>query len=166
MKFYTQYKNVLGQEELQTTFDALLVDPGWSFHGRSVDDGFTFWYKHLTDNKFFSEYMFEKVRALTGKNFDIERIYANGQSHGMPGSLHQDNPANNAYTFLYYANPRWDITWGGETVFYENNQEYGSVLYVPNSAILFKGSLFHAGLEPTRHMSGLRVTVAFKLLEI
>jgi len=162
---YTRFRDVLAISEQQECIQ-ILDEPTWAFFGRSNDVDFSFWYKELIDKKFFNNIFFNKILLLTGKKLKLERLYANGQTHGLPGSLHEDDHRENSWTFLYYANPYWEVQWGGETVFYKNEKDYGTAQLIPNTAIFFKGNMLHAGLEPTRHFKGLRMTVAFKLLEI
>jgi len=39
----------------------------------------------LSDEKFFTEYLFRKIENATNQKFDMERVYANGQTYGMRG---------------------------------------------------------------------------------
>lgn len=162
---YKQFYNVLTPDEHIECLETL-ESPGWEFSGMSNDYDLTFWYKELMHVEFFRKTFYNRILELTGERLEIQRLYANGQTYGLPGSLHQDDPSDDSYTFLYYANPHWEIQWGGQTVFYKNEIEQCAVEYTPNSAILFKGNIPHAGLEPTRHYKGLRMTVAFKLLKV
>lgn len=162
---YKQFDNVLTHTEHEECLE-ILNDSTWAFRGTSNDHDFTFWRKELKHVEFFRKTFYNRVLELTGDKLRINKLYANGQTHGLPGSLHQDDPGDDSYTFLYYANPYWDVQWGGSTVFFKNEQEQATVAYKPNSAIFFKGNMLHAGLEPTRHFYGLRMTVAFKLLKV
>jgi hypothetical protein len=130
----------------------------WTFNGRSGEAGLVFWSMDLRNDPFFTGRFFERVRAITQINLTLQHVYANGQTYGQPGSFHTDHDSDDAYTFLYYANPEWDLSWGGCTVFESGEQ----VLPIPNSGILFPAKIHHLGAEPTRHFTGLRATVAFK----
>lgn len=162
---YTRFRDILTKEEQQECL-RILEEPSWSFSGKSNDIDFAFWYKELMHVEFFRKTFYNRILELTGDKLEIQRLYANGQTHGQPGSLHEDDHRENSWTFLYYANPYWEIQWGGDTVFYKNEKEYDVVQLIPNTAVFFKGNLLHAGLEPTRHFKGLRMTVAFKLLKV
>lgn len=162
---YTLYDNVLTVDERQECIN-ILEAPTWKFAGFSTDpNSFLFWYKELINERFFNTTFFNKILNITGKKLSLQRLYANGQTHGLPGSLHQDDDRDNSYTFLYYANPYWEPHWGGSTVFCKDYDNYRTLQFKPNNGVLFKGNLLHAGLEPTRHFRGLRMTVAFKLLQ-
>ena len=49
-----------------------------------------FWQMPLNDDKFFTNYLLNKIEENTGIGYDLERVYANGQTYGMRGSIHQD----------------------------------------------------------------------------
>jgi hypothetical protein len=160
---YTRFYNVLNEDQQKTCLD-ILEQPTWGFAGRSIETDLTFWYKELKHIIFFNEEFFNIVKKLIkDEDVVIERLYANGQTFGLSGSLHQDDSGDNSFTFVYYANPYWEPQWGGDTVFYSPNGEHEIANFIPNTGIIFKGNIFHAGLEPTRHFVGLRMTVAFKI---
>ena len=161
------YKNVLTKEQQDYVVKKTIMSDRWSFSQKSDDskpDNYTFWQLDLNNDKFFSETFLDRIKELTGKNFDVERIYANGQTYGLPGAFHKDTREPNGRTFLYYANPQWNVDWGGETIFYENNNPTVN-FPVPNSAVYFDGNIKHFGKDPSRKTNILRVTVAFKLFE-
>jgi len=167
MKLYERFYDVLTLEQ-QETCTKELETPTWGPTGKSEDgpNSVSFWYKELIDNDFFNSFFLKRIEFLTKKKFVIDRLYANGQSHGQSGSLHTDSENEKSWTFLYYANPHWDINWGGSTVFYRNETEYDQALFIPNTGVIFKSNILHAGLEPTKHFNYVRMTVAFKLTEI
>ena len=161
---YTLYHNVLTKEEHELCYNNLRYGSNWEFTQVSAkgEDGLYFWYNELSDDSFYNDKFLNRIKEITKKNFSLDRVYANGQTYGLPGSLHTDSKEKSSYTFLYYVNKEWDVTWGGSTIFYHNN-EYKSMLPLPNCGILFAADKLHAGLEPTRHCKELRITVAFKL---
>ena len=168
------YPNFLNKQEHDYVVKKTLRGNTWALGGYSVDDGnigFYFWYMELIQDVFFTEYMLNKIKIITEKNFAIDRVYANGQTYGLSGSYHQDksdlntNNKNIYKTFLYYVNSNWKSEWGGSTLFKQNEEVYTQP-FIPNNAILFDSPTYHVGLEPTRHCKDLRVTVAFKLKDI
>jgi Rps23 Pro-64 3,4-dihydroxylase Tpa1-like proline 4-hydroxylase len=158
------YPNFLTDQEQNYVIAKTLKGNTWEFSGFSVADEFIFWVMILMQDTFFTEHMLNKIKIATKKNFVIDRVYANGQTYGLSGSYHQDMSSNdNTYkTFLYYVNPNWKSEWGGSTLFKQDEEVYIQP-FISNNAILFDSTIYHAGLDPTRHCKDLRVTVAFKL---
>ena len=161
------YKDVLTPEEQKYVIEKTLYSDRWAFSQKSdgsKPDNYTFWQLYLDNDDFFRVTFFNKIKKLTGKDYDIERIYANGQTYGLPGAFHRDTKEPNGRTFLYYVNPEWKADWGGETIFY--TEKTPTIIFpVPNSAVLFDGNIPHFGKDPSRKTNILRVTLAFKLFE-
>jgi hypothetical protein len=119
------------------------------------------WSMDLTDDKYFSQFIFEQVKKVTEKDWDIEFVYANGSTYGQHGSLHQDHPEG--YTMLIYSNIHWDMLWGGRTIFIDENSEIKYIDPIPNRAIFFPGTILHCSDHLSRDFRGLRITLAYKL---
>lgn len=142
------------------------IDKGtWTTGGNSgTGSPVNFLYMNLVDNKFFSEYLRDKILALTGKQAKLDRVYANGQYSGLDGSFHQDSKRDGTWTFLLYLTdiePNQLDEFHGTT---EIKREDRIVSFQPetNSAVLFPSQLFHRGRSPSRFFPGLRITVAWK----
>lgn len=162
------FPNFLHVTDFQHVQDVL--DKGsWKYIGRSlVEDTFSFWNMDLIHDKFFTEYLKTHIENVTRKKFSMVRsVYANGQTHGQDGSFHQDDFRPGTWTFLLYTNTIKEnelARWGGMTQF---NLKTGIVsqLPIPNHGILFKSEIVHRGLGPAIHVSDIRKTIAWKLIE-
>jgi len=122
-----------------------------------------FWKAELDDDIFFSEHLLNKIQEKTKQSFSLIHVYANGHTHGLDGTFHQDDYETDGRTFLLYANPEWRNEWGGGTQFYTDNGELRHILFSPNRAILFPGIVYHSAAPTTKLFNDLRVTVAWKL---
>jgi len=183
---FTVYEKLLTKELFHKLHERLCDEPGWKFGLVSDSENVTenslrIWAKDLFNDKVFTDILFEKICDLTKLNFEMLRVYANGQTYGLSGDLHIDEERDNHYTFLYYTNPKWLAEWGGYTIFTEmsnkiqdkltssnlknNTETINTKIFIPkpNTGILYKSNVTHAGLEPTRHCKELRITVAYKL---
>lgn len=159
--------NFLTQKELHEA--GFIVDNlKWNFGHVSVASGFKFWVCNLSDNDFFSKYIFQKIEKYFGKKFEINRVYANGQTYGLDGSYHTDDERDDCYTFLMYLS---DINHknvdevDGHTLF-KYDKRVISIEPILNRCVLFKSNILHKGMAPSRKANMLRITVAFKLREI
>jgi len=158
-----QYTDIFDQKEVDIIWK-YLSKPDWEFwHISNPESKNFFWYMNLEDNSFFTRDLFEKIKQVTENNFSIERVYANGQTFGLDGEFHIDDPDDNAYTFLYYPMKNWNLSWGGETVILDPDGIINSIYPMPNSAIIFPSNWLHCGKSPSKNFTDLRVTIAYKL---
>ena len=122
-----------------------------------------FWYMDLQADSMFSDTIFEKIKHITGKDFELRNVYANGQTFGYDGDFHTDGTDDSHWTFLIYTS---DIVDGGLTLFrIPGTKLLSAVEPIRNTGVLFKASLVHRGMAPSRDCDALRVTIAYKLRE-
>ena len=120
-----------------------------------------FWIMDLQDDPLFSDTVFERLKQLTGKDFELRNVYANGQTFGHDGDYHTDGVDDSHWTFLIYAT---EVSDGGLTLFkIPGNRLLSAVEPIKNTGVLFKAHLVHRGLAPSRDCDALRVTIAYKL---
>src|SRR5450432_1632332 len=119
----------------------------------------------LTEDPFFL-----RLRAIAEKMFPGEvlrdiRAYINSAVYGDSYYVHRDSPeGSNDVTVLYYANLIWQPDWGGETLFY--NDDNDAVLAVsprPGRLVVSRAAILHRGTVPTRSCYEERFTIAYKL---
>tara|TARA_B100000214_G_scaffold48307_1_gene30274 strand:- start:398 stop:949 length:552 start_codon:yes stop_codon:yes gene_type:complete len=171
-------------KEIQKEIWKLMQRPKWSFNGGKQDH--SFWHMNdLEQEEYFSIFLFNIICDKLGKKFKCIRVYANGQTAGQCGMPHDDD---GHFTFLYFPNPEWKIHWHGHLHFLnkkgpDNYTEDGwpdtkevsyqweetdeiqhTITYKPNRAVLFPGTVIHYGGSPHRYYSGLRISLAYKLL--
>ena len=155
-------------EILDNFFDAatqeeilkLMERPKWSFTGGRIPN--QFWHMDgLEAEPFFRQKLFSRICKSLGEEYDVVRIYANGQTATQHGSPHTDD---GDFTFLYYPNPRWNKNWGGALHFFDDDgATVHAVDYKPNRAVFFPADLVHAAEAPSAEFPGLRVSLAYKL---
>ena len=131
--------------------------------------GIPFWKMDLDDDSFFTKEVFDKIKNVVEEpTLKLDRVYANGHVFGDKGMPHVDwnsydiENKGEGKTFLFYANEKWDVLWGGKTAFYFAE---GKTMYLEpasNRAVFFPGILYHCAEEVSRNFQGLRVTVAWK----
>lgn len=145
--------------------------PYWEFgHGSyrpsdpNYQKSFPFWLMRLEEDEFFTKHLLNIIEEKTNNSYEIYDVYANGHTFGTKGSFHQDWYDDRGVTFLYYANHKWDVDWGGKTIFDFGNGDYYFNVPKPNSAVLFPGLIQHSAEGPTRSFIGLRITIAWKLV--
>lgn len=102
--------------------------------------------------------------AAPGHAYRPHRAYTNVASYGDMLFTHVDClPEQGDLTALWYLCERWDIEWGGETVFLDAQDEIAaSVLPRPGRLAVFDGAIKHAGRPPARICYAPRYTLAIK----
>jgi Rps23 Pro-64 3,4-dihydroxylase Tpa1-like proline 4-hydroxylase len=114
---------------------------------------------------------FQRLKTIAEKMFPGEaltdlRAYVNSSVYGDSYYSHRDCPETSQnVTVLYYANLIWQTDWGGETIFYNDDED--AVLAVsprPGRVVVARGAILHRANVPTRSCYEERLTVAYKLM--
>ena len=161
------YEDVLSPDLVKICLKKL-SQPKWGFVGGGSDR--RFWHMEgLEQDSFFSEDFFGIIQMLTGRTLLVERIYANGQTACQDGISHVDNDRSDAYTFVYFPNPVWDSSHGGNLLFMDSH--YGEIIhavsYRPNRGVFFPAkNLYHMAQTTSKWFGGLRVSIGFKLIKV
>jgi hypothetical protein len=92
------------------------------------------------------------------------RAYTNVASYGDMLFTHTDClPEQHDLTALWYLCDRWDLEWGGETMFYDAADEVAfAVAPKPGRLVVFDGAIKHVGRPPNRICYAPRYTFAIK----
>ena len=158
------YSNILNLGELMYC-QQLFENGAWKMTNWSGSKATErrFLFMDLQEDAMFTETIFERLKQLTGKDFELRNVYANGQTFGQDGDFHTDGEDKANWTFLVYAS---EVTDGGLTLFRTPGTKLLSAVEpIRNTGVLFKASLIHRGLAPSRDCNALRVTIAYKLRE-
>ena len=138
----------------------------WGHHS-SDEAAFRFWWLPLEEEVLALALLQElkiHFQPEYPRDFQIVRMYANGQTYGLDGSRHQDSEHPQDFTVLYFPVPHWEPSWGGETVFFgPEGAPKDWVAPRPNRAMIFPSHYWHLGRGPNRECIELRMTVAYKL---
>jgi hypothetical protein len=100
-----------------------------------------------------------------GERFTDQRAYVNCSVYGDSYYVHRDCPAHLRHvTALYYANLEWKADWGGETIYYNDEEDAEFAISPrPGRLVIARGALLHRGTVPTRSCHEERYTLAYKL---
>jgi SM-20-related protein len=160
---------------LVQTLDQVVRMPIWKYGVKSSkDDPLAFWVAPFADNEVALTSMpeisalWECVKRKLKVPMLISAAYANGQTAGLPGQIHTDDPAPGYKTAVFYANSQWEADWHGETMFYtpDRSDVIRAVLPRPGRFVIFDSNIPHAARDPSRLCAVLRVTITFKLRPI
>lgn len=162
------FYNLLNKQDYDSIQNDMLQS-GWKFGHGSYAPGdrrrkYPFWIRELKDDPYYSEYLLNIIKESTQQDYELYDVYANGHTFGTQGDFHVDWYDDSERTFLFYANEGWTPEYNGKTVFNIGKGDYYYHLPVGNSAIMFNGMIPHMSEGVSRSFTGLRVTIAWKLL--
>ena len=122
-----------------------------------------FWKMDVKGTAMFDSIIPEKIEILVPFKFKILDYYVNGHTRGLEGCMHTDSAD---YTFLVFCNPVWDLTWGGKTIFVQDDGRFDAVFPKPGSAVCFPSNMHHYAEDTSREFYGIRVSAAYKLKKL
>lgn len=104
-------------------------------------------------------------RLFPDEQFSDQRAYVNCSVFGDSYYAHRDCGAQEHHvTALYYANLEWNMDWGGETIYYNDDEDAElAILPRPGRLVVARGAILHRGCVPTRCCHEERYTLAYKL---
>tara|TARA_B100000131_G_scaffold225334_1_gene216952 strand:- start:259 stop:738 length:480 start_codon:yes stop_codon:yes gene_type:complete len=116
----------------------------------------------LSDNEFYTEYIFSKIKPHLDSDYKVSRVYFNGQWPGRHGSFHVDNCPRTALIYVRPYHPEW----GGFTQIQKARTENDYDIIVPfeNRLVIFDGNLQHKAYAFSDDAFPLRVSLAYKLV--
>ena len=119
----------------------------------------------LTSDPFFLR-LKSVAQEMIGETLRDQRAYVNSSVYGDMYYSHRDCSVHRQHvTVLYYANLEWQSDWGGETIFYNDNEDAEVVVSPkPGRLVVARGAILHRGTVPTRACYEERYTIAYKML--
>ncbi len=136
----------------------------WKWGMRSRPYTLQFMGMELKDNSFVAEYLKSKIERLVGCEMDLVRCYANAQTFGQDGTIHEDANQSDRYTFVTYIIPD-KIPMNQKRDHFRVRESEGQLLHhIPienNQGVFFPGSLEHTGLSTSRFQTYLRISVVW-----
>jgi hypothetical protein len=104
-------------------------------------------------------------RLFPSERFSDQRAYVNCSVFGDSYYLHRDaEPGDQHVTALYYANLEWRPDWGGETIYYNDDEDIElAVMPRAGRLVIARGAILHRGNVPSRFCYEERYTLAYKL---
>jgi SM-20-related protein len=119
----------------------------------------------ISSDPFFQSIRQVVERMFPAEQFSDQRAYVNNSVFGDGYYAHRDcEPHEKHVTALYYANPEWQIDWGGETIYYNDEEDAELAISPrPGRLVIARGAVLHRGTVPTRICYEERFTLAYKL---
>ncbi|HWC63101.1 MAG TPA: 2OG-Fe(II) oxygenase [Rhizomicrobium sp.] len=100
-------------------------------------------------------------QLFSGETFRAQRAYVNRSVYGDAYYVHRDLCA---VTVLYYVNLVWEPDWGGETIYFDDDNDAQLVVSPrPGRLVVARGDILHRASVPARDCPEERLTIALKL---
>ncbi len=106
-----------------------------------------------------------KAFGSADRAYRLYRSYVNHAGYGDMLFPHTDcMPGAGELTALWFICTEWNVDWGGETLFFNENEDAEFVVSPkPGRMVMFDGEISHCGRPPTRICYRPRYTFAMKL---
>ena len=165
--------NEMSKEYASKLYWDLMDNSHWTFTGRTgyPDEPFIHWTCQARSDKYTydrcMEVFEEKLRGLfekeTGHELDMYNILVTQFNHGDSSWLHQD--LSNDYTCVLYANPTWDINWGGFTIFTNDTKDIIDFTSYPKCGtfIFFDAHIWHGPTAVGREAKVPRMGITYQM---
>ena len=154
----------LGLNDLKTAKD-IVNNLSWKYVREPETDGrrVGHFISDLSEYSFFKEKVFDFIQKFTSKKFNLERVYADGRTHGQDGNFKKDE-RDNRYTFLLFLS-EYDRTMkmGGQTIF-KGERDTTRAEPLCNSVAFFKSNVLNKRAAPRQNLMG--ITVVYELEEL
>ena len=136
-------------------------DTEWTFQRsdpRNMKHGI-FLMKHMNDDKFFTTYLVDKIKAHLDKDYELKAVYFNAQFPGREGEFHLDGCD---VTVLLYVSP-YEYGWGGFTEIMTSTKRPTLIHPLQNRLVIFPGRVMHKAYSFSYQTCPSRISLAFKL---
>ena len=165
-----KFNDFLSQDDIDTIRKKIMTNNWMYGHKSKPNDNYSFWAMNkLPLDTFFSHTLFNKIKKITGNNLAFNDIYFNGHTAGLFGYEHVDSKGvlnTSEVTFLIYCNSEWKSEWGGYTAFKKDEDDYEIIYPKPWSAVYFQADITHHATPISIAFNDLRVTLAYKLIDL
>ena len=97
------------------------------------------------------------------KSIECYDVFCSASTFGNVSFIHSDSPTEDTVSVLYYCNSSWDSEWGGETIFYDDNDDAEAAISIkPGRVVVFDGALKHRAGVPNRTCPEVRITLSVR----
>ena len=109
---------------------------------------------------------YAKASAVRNRQ-ELSHVYGAALRYGDQTQIHRDIDCPDCMTFLYYGNQYWAPSWGGETIFFDDQHNaLFAVTPRPGRLVLFNAQLYHRTGIPMRdcpsHRYGMSIFMRCK----
>lgn len=151
--------NLLEEDDIEKMYGYIEKNK-WKLQASNSNSLTHFLMCDVSEEKFFNEYLFNKIKTNLNEEYNIERIYFNGQWCGREGDFHPDDTKK---TLLIYISD-YEFGWGGFTEFFISDKEQIVIHPLKNRAVIFDGNILHKGYSFSYQNCPMRISLAYKLI--
>jgi hypothetical protein len=161
----------LEDEELEKTMK-IIEDTFWSFEDFKCNNPQKnpYWKIDLSDNCYFNDYIKRIIQTQYSKRFNVNKIYANGQTFGQDDNYMQINEGDNKYVFILFLSEidKVDRDSAGGIFYINLPYEKYNICYHPkkNMGILLPSYYKFRNVSYSRYVNNIKLFIIWELEEI
>lgn len=155
------FDNFLSKEDLTLIHNYVKRVNSWDIQTSTRNSPNEFLYYDVSNEKYFNTYLCEKIKEKLENNYNLERIYFNGQWFARNGDFHVDGTS---ITVLIYIS-EYQFGWGGFTEFILSDNENLVVSPIQNRMICFSGSITHKAYSFAHQDCPMRISLSYKFIQ-
>ena len=163
------YENVFTSREIMWMHRYMSHFDGWQliFDDSEEQSPSTYSLGRAIDQPNFGPFEEFLIRAINSRIKtiipDFHRVVYNAFRPGDDPSLHIDGEYDGSITVMVYPNEEWYPSWGGETVFFRDDECIDSIIPKPGRVVMFPGNLLHGATAPSKNIkAAARFSVALQ----
>ena len=154
------FEDFLSKEDIDLVYNYSKRIKSWNIQTSTRNSFQEFLYHEVTSDEYFNLYLCEKVKEKLEFNYELERIYFNGQWFARNGDFHTDDTS---VTVLIYIS-KYQFGWGGFTEFILSDNENLIISPIQNRMICFPGNIMHKAYSFAYQDCPMRVSLAYKFV--
>lgn len=165
------FDNFLTPSEIQYV-DNFIENSKWAY-GHTSGDRETIttpFFSKMDLDKFFNDFLFDKIQKLVGKNLILNRNYTHIQTFGQDGGYHTDDTEKDTFTFCIWIPSLTEEELEhaqGEFLIKPPGEKFVACIdIILNRGVFFPSNYLHKGMAYNRLFHQKRCCITWKMKEI
>lgn len=164
------FDNLFSRKEIVRLHEVMSLSNFTFLHSSRFDTKkYREWMADFSIEDFEKHVLHEKAKSVAEQFANHDRalqcynVFCNASTYGNQSFIHSDSYDKTNISVLYYVNANWKSDWGGETIFFDKNQEARVAIgFKPGRMIVFDAETVHRAGLPSRICPEVRLTLSVR----